>query len=86
MVTKNLTLKDIDIISTISDSKKTTVKLVTFQETKQFAVLKQYPSMQALGCYEQTISLPTGYFPKIYGIWEENNSAFLLEEYISGTT
>ena len=41
MVTKNLTLKDIDIISTISDSKKTTVKLVTFQETKQFAVLKQ---------------------------------------------
>ncbi len=86
MTQKNLSLKDIEIITTISDSKKTTVKLVSLLETKQLAVLKQYPDKQSLGCYEQTCALQSAFFPKVYDIWEENNSAFLLEEYISGET
>ena len=86
MTQKNLSLKDIEIITTISDSKKTTVKLVSLLETKQLAVLKQYPDKQSLGSYEQTCTLQSAFFPKVYDIWEENNSAFLLEEYISGVT
>ena len=86
MEKKNLSLKDIEIITTLSDSKKTTVKLVSFSNTKQFAVLKQYPDKQSLGCYEQTCTLQSSFFPKIYNVWEENDSAFLLEEYISGVT
>ena len=86
MVPENISLKDIEIISTISDSKKTTVKLVSLSETKQFAVLKQYPDRQALGCYEQASSLHSEYLPRIYHIWDENNASFLLEEYISGVT
>lgn len=86
MKPKNVSLKDIEVISTISDSKKTTVKLVSLSETQQFAVLKQYPDRQALGCYEQASMLQSVYLPKIYHIWEENDAAFLLEEYISGIT
>ena len=86
MEEKNLSLKDIEIITTISDSKKTTVKLVSLKGTNQLAVLKQYPDKPALGCYEQTVALHSMYFPKILKIWEENDVVFLLEEYISGVT
>ena len=57
MEEKNLSLKDLEIITTISDSKKTTVKLVSLKGTNQLAVLKQYPDKPALGCYEQTVAL-----------------------------
>lgn len=86
MKPENISLKNIEIISTISNSKKTTVKLVSLSETKQFAVLKQYPDRQALGCYEQASSLQSEYLPRIYHIWEEKDATFLLEEYISGVT
>ena len=86
MEEKNLSLKDIEVITTISDSQKTTVELVSLKGTKQLAVLKQYPNKPALGCYEQTVALHSMYFPKILQIWEENDVFFLLEEYISGVT
>lgn len=86
MIPKNLSLQDLTIITTISESEKTTVSLVSVKETEELAVLKKYADRQGIGSYEQVNQLKSPFFPKVYDVWEEGGEAFLLEEYVSGET
>jgi len=76
-----------EIITTLSESERTKVYLVVLQNlSKQFAILKKHRDTDLLDCYRRIESLQSEYFPKIYGIWEENGEINVLEEYISGET
>lgn len=86
MLQRNLSLQDLEIITTISESKKTKVSLVSIRETQELAVLKKYPNRQALGCYEQIRDLKSECFPMIYEVWEQDGETYLLEEYVPGET
>ena len=83
---KHLSLQDLEIITTISESNKSTVNLVSIKDTQKLAILKQYPGEKEINCYRQIAELQSEYFPRLYGIWQEKDKTFLLEEYISGCT
>ncbi len=95
-IPESLSLQDLEIITTISESHKAKVSLVSVQNAAKqdalnrdgevLAVLKQYPGGGSPGRYEQIFGMRSKYFPAVYGVWEEDGSAFVLEEYISGTT
>lgn len=86
MTRNNLSMQDMDIITTISDTGKTKVSLVSLRENAQLAVLKRYTDNKMQGCYEQIKKLKSAYFPEIYAQWKEQDDSFLLEEYIAGVT
>ncbi len=83
---KNLSLSDINIIDTISDSKKSTVSLVSVCDSAELAVLKQYHTGASMDFFNHLRQLHSNYLPEIYQIWEENGDICLLEEYLSGKT
>lgn len=83
----NFSLKDIEIVTTISDSSKSQVYLVTLKkEENKFAILKKHQSSALLDFYKRQEILQSEYFPKLYAIREEKGEIFLLEEYIAGKT
>lgn len=83
---KHLSLQDLEIIATISESDKAVVNLVSIRGTQEMAILKCYPKEKDMGCYRRIAELQSQYFPKLIGIWQEKDKTFLLEEYISGCT
>ena len=83
---KNLFLSDINIIDTISDSKKSTVSLVSVCDSAELAVLKQYHTGGSMDFFNHLQQLHSDYLPEIYRVWEENGDICLLEEYLSGKT
>ena len=92
-IQKTKALGDFEIITTISDTKKSKVYLVSVgsreegnQEDFSFAILKKHPGTDMVYCYRRIENLHSEYFPQIYQIWEENGETNVLEEYISGQT
>lgn len=83
-------LQDLDIITSITRSEKTEVYLVSgaglFENALEFAILKKYKSKLSQEHYYRIAENPAPYFPVLYGIWEEGEESFLLEEYIPGRT
>lgn len=78
---------DFEIITTLSDSKRTKVYLVSLRNSpEQFAILKKHRDSDLLDCYRRIESLQSEYFPKIYDVWEEDSEINVLEEYICGET
>ncbi len=82
----HLSLQDLEIITTISESEKATVNLVSIRGTQEMAILKCYPKEKDMGCYRRIAELQSQYFSQLIGIWQEKDKTFLLEEYISGCT
>lgn len=81
-----ISLADIEIITSISDSKKSTVSLAFIKNTKEPLVLKEYHETDSAEFFYRLQTLESEFFPKIYHVWEENSETIVLEEYISGKT
>ena len=60
MMPMKFSLKDLDIITTISESEKTIVSLVSVKESGELAVLKKYALDHSLESYEQIKGIING--------------------------
>lgn len=86
----DISLQDLDIITAISKSEKTEVYLVSaekvLEDSIRVAILKKYKRKISMEHYLRIGELSSAYFPRLYGIWEEGDACYLLEEYIAGKT
>lgn len=84
---KKVSLQDINVITALSDSRKSKVYLVSMENTPdKLAIFKKYQGTDMVESCCRIENLKSEYFPKVYAVWEENGETLLLEEYISGET
>ncbi len=88
--TTEISIHDIEILTEMSDSSKSKVYLASVKGTTQFVVYKELEGKGNLQLYKKIRIMQeqekVTCFPKIYGLWEENEKIFIIEEYISGGT
>lgn len=86
MRAEELTGNELDLITTISSSARTSVFLVAEKGTQDFYILKKRHGSEMAEFYRRIQKLQAKVFPVIYRVWVEEDDTFILEEYISGET
>ena len=81
-----LSIDDIDIVTSMSDSPKAKVYLASVKQSARFVVFKELKGTGIMPLYRRIDELHSQYFPRIYGIWEADGRTMIIEEYVSGET
>lgn len=83
---ETIDLQELNSITELSRTEKSRVTLVSLENGREFAVLKEYQNKDLFPLYERLKSVQSDYFPRIYQLKEEETSVVLLEEYLPGET
>lgn len=83
---ETIDLRELNSVTELSRTEKSRVTLVSLENGREFAVLKEYQNKDLFPLYERLKSVQLDYFPRIYQLQEQEDAVVLLEEYLPGET
>ncbi len=83
---ETIDLQELNRVTELSQSEKSSVYLVSTEKGGEFAILKEYQNKDLFPLYERLKNVQSKYFPQIYQLVSKEDSVILLEEYLPGET